>query len=474
MPNQDNRPNFLLIMTDQQRGDCLGIEDHPVLLTPNLDHLAASGVRFRRAYSTCPVCIPARRSLMSGQFPTTHGMVGYRDGVDWDPPATLPGVLRGAGYQTGIVGRCMHLHPFRKRYGFDHMVISGGPDDDYRHWLDIRQPEGANGPRGAGMQVSSRIARPWHMAEHLHYTNWTINQALRHGQTLDPTCPFFLVVSFIAPHPPFNPPAFYFDRYLRQPVHEPVIGDWATPPPNDGKGAGAESYDVNLTGEQLRSCRAAYYGLINHIDDLVSLLFKDTAGGLPSERLRRTVTIFTSDHGEMLGDHYMFRKCRPFEGSARVPLIIHSGDLVDLDIQPGHVPDRPVCLEDIMPTVLEIAGLEVPPSVDGSSLRPLLSGGPEPRDWRPHLHGECTPFEHYLTDGQEKYIWNPSDGRELLFDLVRDPNELLDLASRPGQAERLGVWRNRLIEQLKGRPEGFTDGESLISGRKQRVMVDAD
>ena len=468
MPTNNDRPNILLIMTDQQRGDALGIEGHPVLQTPNLDVLASSGVRFGRAYSTCPVCIPARRSLMTGQTPATHGMVGYQADAEWHPPATLPGVLRDAGYETAIVGRCMHTYPFRKRFGFDHMTISGGPNDDYRHWLDQRAPEGANGPRGAGIHVSSWVARPWHMDEHLHYTNWTIKQALRFFQTRDPSCPFFLVVSLIAPHPPFNPPAFYFDRYLRQPVHEPVIGDWAEPPPDGGKGVSIESHHVNLTGEALRSCRAGYYGLINHLDDMISLLFKGTAGGCDHRSLANTVVAFTSDHGEMLGDHYMFRKQRAFEGSARIPLLLRAFPEVKLDIEPGHVADQPVCLEDIMPTLLDIAGVDTPSSVEGRSLVPLLRGGGAQPKWRSYLHGECIPFEHYLTDGKEKYIWNPSDGRELLFDLATDPTELHDLS---GDEPRIAPWRKRLIDELRDRPEGFTDGHQLIAGRPRSPLL---
>ena len=99
-----DRPNILFIMTDQQRGDCLSIDGHPYLLTPNMDSIAGAGVRFRKAYTTCPSCVAARRSLLSGQFPATHGIVGYRDGVEWDAPTTLPQALRDAGYQTQWIG----------------------------------------------------------------------------------------------------------------------------------------------------------------------------------------------------------------------------------------------------------------------------------------------------------------------------------------------------------------------------------
>ena len=135
-----SRPNFLVFMTDQQRGDSLGCEGHPALLTPNMDSIAGAGTRFSRAYSTCPVCIPARRSFMSGQFPATHGLVAYRDGLEWNPPATLPGELAKAGYQTVLCGRSMHLHPARKRYGFDHMAIQCLRDSDYDAWLARQAP----------------------------------------------------------------------------------------------------------------------------------------------------------------------------------------------------------------------------------------------------------------------------------------------------------------------------------------------
>lgn len=132
----ESRPNILFIMTDQQQGDCLGVDGHPCLQTPNMDALAADGVQFRRAYSTCPVCIPARRSLMSGLHPDNHGVVGYKSGQDLEAP-TLPQLLRDAGYQTGIMRRHMDLHPFRKRYGFEEMVVAASKDDsDYNEYLD--------------------------------------------------------------------------------------------------------------------------------------------------------------------------------------------------------------------------------------------------------------------------------------------------------------------------------------------------
>ena len=249
------RPNILLIMTDQQRGDCLSIDGHPCLMTPNMDEIAGSGVRFRRAYTTCPSCIAARRSLLSGQFPATHGMVGYHDGIEWDAPPTLPQVLRDEGYQTVMVGRGMHQHPCRKRYGYDEMIIHQW-ESDYTDWLMQRAPE-AGGLFGSGIMHCDWTAHPWPLDEHLHQTNWTTDLALDFLRRRDPSCPFFLTVSYLAPHPPFLPPEFYFDRYVNMDLPEPLVGDRAVPPGNGGLGHGAAPQRVDLRGEALRSARAA-------------------------------------------------------------------------------------------------------------------------------------------------------------------------------------------------------------------------
>ncbi|MDQ3700460.1 MAG: sulfatase-like hydrolase/transferase, partial [Chloroflexota bacterium] len=134
MTTGGRRPNILLVLVDQWRGDCLGIEGHPVLSTPNIDRLGADGAHFRRAYSECPSCIPARRTIFSGQAPDAHGLVGMKGGVPWEIRCTLPGELASAGYQTEMVGK-LHLYPQRKRYGFHHLQLSEASihedDNDY-------------------------------------------------------------------------------------------------------------------------------------------------------------------------------------------------------------------------------------------------------------------------------------------------------------------------------------------------------
>jgi arylsulfatase len=458
----DSRPNILLIMTDQQRGDCLGIAGHPGLLTPNMDHLAASGVRFTRGYSTCPSCVPARRSLMSGQHPASTGMVGYRDGVEWEkPPPLLPQVLRDAGYQTALVGRSMHLSPPRKRYGYEQVIHTShsDPDNDYNQFLRRHGIDPHDGAYGTGVMHNDFTARPWHLEERLHPTHWTVTEALKWLDRRDPTAPFFLTVSFLAPHPPLNPPAAYFERYLRMDLPEPVIGDWATPPENDGLGLDVSSPKVHLRDEMLRSAMAGYFGLINHIDDQMRRLLNGVTG---VDRLTggNTIIVFTSDHGEMLGDHYGWRKSVPYEGSANIPLLIRPAR--GSGFGSGVVRDEPVCLEDIMPTLLDMAGLPIPDSVDGRSLVQLMHNQDVP--WREHLHIEHAPQHHTLTDGRQKFIWWVADGREQFFDLTADPRECRDLIADPAVEPCIERWRAALIEELAGRPEGFSDGQRLIPG----------
>lgn len=472
MPSSDERPNILLIMPDQMRGDCLSLEYHPAVLTPNIDEIGGKGVHFTRAYTTCASCIPARRSLLTGQFPSTNGMVGFEDGYPIQSP-TLPQELRRAGYHTAMVGRYMHQHPYEEGYGYETRILGSTyiQNDDYARMLEREVPR-SGGVRGHGISSNGWTAKPWHLPEYLHPTNWTVEQSRKVLREHDDAKPLFLTTSFYAPHPPLIPPAFYLDRYLRMDLPPTAIGTWALPPENGGIGTGIDAHRTVLKGEALRSAQAGYYGLINHIDDQLYWLiseFKRKSRGAH----RSWVIVFTSDHGEMLGDHYYFRKCEPYEGSSRIPLLIQGSPA--LGFQPGQPCTQPVCLEDLMPTLLELAGVKVPAGVDGRSLLPVLRGeGDMVRFWLHAEHAPCYSPEqayHFLTDGRMKYIWRPDDGTEQLFDLDKDSQELTDLAGHRDRQEELVLWRSRLIECLRDRPEGFTDGRQLIPGRPYESVL---
>jgi len=463
-----DRPNILFILTDQQRGDCLGIAGHPAVLTPNLDAWLDHGAYFPRAYSECPSCIAARRTLITGQTPYTHGLPGYRDQVPFSPAHTMMRSLRDAGYSTLGCGK-MHFTPQRKHHGFEQLILHEGMQrfgdyvDDYEEWLRARTdvPE-----RAHGIDSNSWMARPFHLPEPLHETHWTADVAIDLLRRRDPTRPFFLWVSFLRPHAPLDPPQVYWDMYEDAELPAPPLGAWslrhAVPPPLD-----PNAWEGYLPQQLQRRAQIGYYASITHVDAQIGRLLEEM------RRLRvadDTFMLMTSDHGEMLGDHHLWRKTYAYEGSARVPFLLRFPRGTNLAT--GRVRDEVVGLADVMPTVLDAAGVEVPETVEGRSVLSLLrssSTAGEPVEWRQWLHGEHTACYadtnamHYLTDGREKYVWFPPTGEQQLFDLQADPQELVDLARDPAHAARVARWRERLVRELAGRTDGFSDGTHLVS-----------
>lgn len=464
----DKRPNLVLIMTDQQRGDCLGIAGHPALQTPNMDYLAASGTRFRRAYSESPSCIPARRCLISGTAPAANGVVGFQ-AKEWNPRHTLPGELGKSGYQTHHIGK-MHLWPFdTKRFGFDYCEWN----KYYQEWLTEVHHQPAYQPsRGHGAGNNSWIGRPHVLPENQMHTFWCADRAIRFINNRDTTVPFFLKLSFTDPHPPLTPPAFHFDRYINRELPKPVVGDWVDTFDGPQKGLQPDGAKICLNDDDMQACRAGYYGMINFIDDQIGRVLSAC-----NSILKDTLFIFTSDHGEMLGDHQLFQKSFPYQQATNIPLIVRPP--LDWDVPRGIVSDCPVGLQDIMPTFLDAAGLATPDTCTGRSLMGIVRG--EETTVRDVLHGEHAPHRdkkpgsQWLTDGKMTYIWFTQTGREHLFDLENDPEQCHDLATGPDAEARLTPWRQRMMETLDGRPEGFTDGHTLKVGcDHQKVLATYD
>jgi len=456
------RPNILLITTDQQRGDCLGLDGNHPVQTPNLDAWLEEGAYFPRAYSECPSCIAARRTIITGQSPFRHGLPGYRDQVPFHPEHTMMRCLRDAGYHTFCSGK-MHFTPQRKHHGFEQMILHEGRQrfddylDDYEAWLRQRTEVGE---RSHGVDSNSWHARAFHLPEYLHSTNWTVDMAIHLLERRDPTRPFFLWVSFLRPHAPLDPPQVYWDMYADVDLPPPPLGEWsmehAHPPPLD-----PNAWEGYLPGHLQHRAQIGYYACITHIDQQIGRLLEE----LRRMRLANdTFMLMTSDHGEMLGDHHLWRKSYPYEGSARIPVVLRFPRT--WDIPTGQISDRVVGLQDVMPTMLDAAGVEIPDTVEGHSVLAPLCGETE---WRAYLHGEhaeCYSPDnamHYLTDGKEKYVWFPPTGQEQLFDLQADPQELHDLAADPANEPRVKPWRERLTKQLAGRPDGFSDGDKLIA-----------
>ncbi|QIB46533.1 arylsulfatase [Streptomyces aureoverticillatus] len=465
--------NVVLITADQWRGDCLSAAGHPVVRTPYLDQLAGRGARFEKAYSAVPSCIPARAALHTGLAQTSHRRTGYRDGVPWEYPVTLASEFGRHGYQTRAIGK-LHAFPERNRIGFDEVTLHDGYlhasrvrgvdprfHDDYLSWLEAQPGERAGADYAdTGLDCNSVVARPWPRAERLHPTNWVVSEAVDFLYRRDVTAPFLLHLSFHRPHPPYDPPAWAFEQFLRAPFEEPVVGDWADALAHWRDDSRADANYATYDAETVHRARAGYYGHMAHIDQQINrFLTALSEFGLADD----TWVCFTSDHGEMLGEHRLWRKAYPYEGSARVPLLLAgpSGSLP----RGGVVSSALAELRDVMPTLLECAGLPVPGGLDGHSLLPAARGSslPAPRAW---LHGEHALFGEsmqWLTDGREKYVWFSGTGREQLFDLVEDPREACDLA--PSAPRAVAVWRERLVGELAGRPEGYVADGALVPGR---------
>jgi arylsulfatase len=467
--------NVVMICVDQWRGDALSAAGHPVVRTPYLDQLAAQGTRFSRAYSATPTCVPARVALMTGQSQERHGRVGYRDGVTFHEthPVTLPGTLRDAGYQTQAIGK-LHVYPERSRIGFDDVRLHDGylhfarrrhqkdlrEVDDYLPWL---QAQAGSSPvadyTDNGLNCNSVVARPWDKPEALHPTNWVVTEAISWLYRRDPTTPFFLYLSFHRPHAPLDPPQWAFDQYVGMPRTDPVVGDW-TAAYDEHRNDGAHDTVIGrLDAETHHRAKAGYYGHLSHIDQQVNR-FLDT---LAEFGLRKdTVVMFTSDHGDMLGDHDMYRKGQPYEGSTHVPLMIAAPGAPR-----GQVIDDVVELRDVMPTLLDLAGVEIPETVDGRSLAAHLHGE-EVTQWREHLHGEHVLLGQslqWVTDGKRKYVWMSGRGDEQFFDLEVDPQETRNLVHDPARADEVQRWRQKLVQDLSDREEGFVADGELVTGR---------
>ena len=464
------RPNILLFTTDQQRGDHIGLSGHPVIETPNVDAFVNRGVYFPNAYSEIPSTTGARRCLHGGQESYACGLVGY-SGTEWHEPNTLAQVLADEGYHCINVG-WRNMHPRRKLYGF-HMVIPRdlvAGADDYAEWLERQVGESAH-ERGHGCDANGWLARPWHLQERYHPTCWTTDVTLEQIGRRDPTRPFFVWCSQMRPHSPYDPPQFFWDMYINRALPEIPVGNWAAKH-DVGEPLSRTAWRGRLKPEQAQRMRAAYMGSCTHLDYEMGRLLEEMARRFGGELVENTLIVFVSDHGDMMGDHNLLRKTYAYEGSARIPFVVRYP--AGLDLPTGRF-EQVVGLQDVMPTILETAGVDCPRSVTGQSVFKAVRGEP----WREYLHGEHSPCYaleeamHYLTDGREKYIWFPVTGQEQFFDLTRDRQELHDLARDPAYADQVATWRRRLIAVLAERGDGFSDGTRLLA-RKEWWSADVE
>ena len=465
------RPNILFLIADQLRGDCLGVDGHPAVQTPCLDRIAKEGARFTAAYTAVPSCTPARAGLLTGLAPWHHGMLGYGQ-VAPKYKNEKPRMLREAGYHTLGIGK-MHWHPQRNQHGFHKTILdeSGRAEakgfvSDYRQWFRKVAPE--LDPDATGIGWNDHRAKPYALPEHLHPTRWTGDEAVKFLEDYKGAEPFFLKVSFARPHSPYDPPERLFKMYEGAGIPRPHIGDWADRHAQRGKPYSDNLWQGDLGWEKVRRARQGYYGSVTLIDEQVGRIIKALEA---RGELDNTLIVFTADHGDMTGDHHLWRKTYAYDASARIPMLIRWGDSV-LSAQRGQVLGQPVELRDILPTFLDAAGAPFDPArFDGRSMLDLIRGKTD--GWR-----ECIDFEHdvcyhasnhwnALCDGRWKYIFLAPTGEQQLFDLRNDPGELRDLAKDPKHKTLLGDWRGRMIAHLSERGKPFVvDGDLAVRPRR--------
>ena len=444
MPDAPQQPNILLITTDQQRFDTVRPYKPPFLRTPHLDRLAAQGITFTRAYADTPICVAARVGMLTGQFAHHHGMSGNGATSDFlDRTRTLPALLHSAGYQSYAIGK-LHFSPNRARHGFDETIVL---DDYYRQMRDSGNPLQ---PMRHGLGQNELTPGMSTVPEALTLTNWIAEQSRQFIMNRrDPTVPYFLWCSFSKPHPPFDPPEPYYSMYRDCPMPQRILSDWcADDQTPEAMKRVRESYAVPLySDEVLKAAWAAYYGMITQIDynigRVLAAVRESTAG---QKGMDNTLILFTSDHGEFLGDHRLCAKTFFHEPSAHVPFIACAPGGFDRGLY-GISSSHLVTHADIAATCLRAAGAPVPDHMDGLDLLSLARGEIAPRRHLTSFTGQAdSPTASLaITDGRYKYLYFPEGAAEQLFDLDTDPHERHNLARSPQHADQLRDWRAELV-----------------------------
>lgn len=452
-----DQPHVLLVTTDHWPASLLGCAGHPVIQTPTLDQIARNGTRFTNAYSECPVCIPARRTLMTGTPPRIHGDRTFQTTLRMPELPTMAQTFRDAGYQAYAVGK-VHVYPQRDRIGFDDIILAEegrpqwGVTDDYEQFLGTR----GFGGRGFdhGMSNNEYSTRPWHLPEDCHITNWTTREMARMIRRRDPDRPGFWYLSYVHPHPPLVPLRDYWEMYQDVEPPVPPWGEWAMDFEQLPYRVKQQRSGWHCESEiAIRRGLRAFYALCTHIDHQLRLII----GTLREEGiLDNTVIAFTSDHGDMLGQHGLWAKRLYYENSANVPMLL-MGTAEDNRVHPGRTDNRLVGWQDVMPTLLDLAGLPIPDSVAGLSMV-----GDDKRDM---LYAECNEGEtatRMVHDRRFKLIYYAAGNRTQLFDLQSDPDELNDLSNEPNHQQTREDLTQTLIDSLYGSDETWLSDGQLI------------
>ncbi len=463
------RPNVLWICTDQQRFDTLGCYGNRFVRTENLDRLAGKGVQFLHAFAQSTVCTPSRASFLTGRYPRTTRCRQNGQSIPADE-VLVTRLLRDAGYACGLSGK-LHIsacHPdvcatMERRiddgYNDFHWSNHPGPGwatNEYMDWL-----------HGRGVELTRTRFRGFpHVkvgvrAEH-HQTTWCADKAIAFMKANASTGrPWLFSVNIFDPHHSFDPPMEYLQRYLDRldevPLPNYVDGELDNKPVwqrIDAAGAygGRHGYvSAEMTGEEHRLLRAAYWAMVDLIDDQVGRMLEVLD---ETRQLEDTIVIFMSDHGEMLGDHGIYLKgCYFYEPAVRVPLVVSMPGTVRCGCRSRAL----VELVDLAPTLLDAAGLPRHPGMQGRSLWRLLTGDADADYHRDDVYCEYyNANQNYETaahatmvrSDRHKLVVGHGTGGGELYDLEDDPNETHNRWDEPEHRNVKLTMMNRLCDRM--------------------------
>lgn len=475
------RPNILFICTDQQRGDSLGCTGAAWAVTPHLDRLAAGGTLFENCYVQNPLCSPSRASLFTGKYPSNHGL--YANGVPLpEDQHMFTRTLAVSGYDCGMVGK-QHLSPcdtwraeprhddgyrvFEWAHGPNHRAL----ENDYHRWLRKTQPDiyrqifpdfGAN--ENTDFSNRARTGTPIdHVPKEAHYSHWVSERAIdfiAHERTSGE--PFFLMANFFDPHHSFGAPQEFRDMIDAAAIPEPITKPRELDEkPKDHRAYSEKSYSGTAPGFQdykaaeIKEIRAQYWAMIALIDYEVGRILSALK---EAGQLENTLVIFSSDHGEMLGNHQQLLKGpQLYDDLCRVPLIAHWPGYVS----PGARIANPVQWIDLSATILAASGCSLGKGVQGQSLLPFMRG--EDVAFRPWALSEYR-YSGFPTDplimttmlrhGDWKLIaWHGApacgstrDGE--LYNLSEDPGELHNLYHVSDHTDRRRMMKKLMLDAM--------------------------
>lgn len=474
---EDNRPNILYIMCDQLRFDCISALGNGIVRTPNLDRLVKRGASYVNAYSTCPVCVPARYTIMTGREPGTTGCYANEDprGMDGLPQSIeercgsyLPRVMARSGYRTFGLGK-FHTKPdCYEDLGFEchrHTEeLWATPEirqkDAYAGYILANHPEYAHIEQLHGERTNMYyVPQMSPLPERLTVESFVAAMAVEQISQ-DDGRPFFGFVSFIGPHPPCAPPLPYNRMYDPDLMPEPVAGD----PDSDSldeqiRFMNHAIWADDIRGGPARNLISRYYGEISYIDACLGRILDAVEARADANS---TLICFFSDHGDHLGDHGAWQKETFFESSARIPFLVSAPGMIPANVIRHDL----VCLADLFAIATHAGG-----TVDRRDGIDLLAG--ETRECIFGIYGRpgTNRFKIMIRSGRFKYIFMANGGREQLFDLEQDPGETVNLAN--SSAERIAAFRQEAARHCgkAGLRQALSDDCLNVLPDEQRPLI---